>query len=49
MQAAVIGGTRAGDVERGAVVDRRPDDGQPERDVDGLPEGQQLDGISPWS
>src|SRR5581483_3357510 len=37
-----IGFSRAGDVERSAVVDRRPDDRQAQRDVDRLAERDQL-------
>src|SRR4026209_3043826 len=40
--ARVIGHAAAGDVERGAVIDRGANDRQSERDVDGASKGQQL-------
>src|ERR1700730_9410120 len=42
-----IGHAFAGDVERRAVIDRRPDDGQAERHVDRLPERHELDRNQP--
>src|SRR4051794_21622116 len=41
-QAGRIRHPLAGDVERGAVIDRRADDRQPEGDVDRAPECEQL-------
>src|SRR5215813_9908412 len=46
-QAGMIGDAAACDVERGAVIDRRTDDRQPERDVDGSTEREQLDRNQP--
>ena len=40
---------RAGERQGGAVVGRGADEGQPERDVHALVEGERLDGISAWS
>ena len=48
-QARRIGDALARDVERGAVIDRRADDRQAQRDVDGAPNATSLIGISPWS
>ena len=42
--AAGVGDAAAGDVERGAVIDRRADDRQAQRDVHGLAEREQLHG-----
>ena len=41
-EAGRVGDALAGDVEGGAVIDRRPDDRQAERDVDGAAEREQL-------
>ena len=46
-QADGIGDALAGDVERGAVIDRRADDRQPQRDVDRPAERHHLDGNQP--
>src|SRR4029078_12614825 len=42
-----VGQAFARDVKGGAVIDRRADDRQPERDVDRLPEGDELHRYEP--